>query len=364
MKKYKNYVQQSKVEIFFAACLQETWRTGVSTLEHENCIIFSSGLEPNLVKSQRGEQGVGILLSKNAVTAWKSARSFVHNDVGARIIAVRLLVNDNMKNEVELFLVSAFTPIGNTNQKPLDNFIEKLEIYISRKHPNDILVIGCNTNASIGTSYKRSNYGSARSVGPFGLTQRNRAGVRFNTCLEVNNLVAVTTYYKKNNYTTWTHPRSKLPHQIDHIITQKNDICRFVDAGATAPLIYSDHKAVICKLRINAHLKKRSTPRQKLAKLNHYYLNNQDSKTLFCQSILNELPINHETNYKYDELAHALEIAAHETLPKLNRPQPEWFKQNEVSLKSLIEKRNSALSLKILDQQDHHLKDYVKQEKN
>ena len=39
--------------------------------------------------------------------------------------------------------------------------------------------------------------------------------------------------------------------------------------------------------------------------------------------------------------------AAHETLPKRNRSQPGWSKQNEVRLKSLIEKRNSALSLKI-----------------
>ena len=39
--------------------------------------------------------------------------------------------------------------------------------------------------------------------------------------------------------------------------------------------------------------------------------------------------------------------AAHETLPKRNCPQSSCFKQNEVSLKSLIEKRNSDLSLKI-----------------
>ena len=158
--------------------------------------------------------------------------------------------------------------------------------------------------------------------------------------------MAVTTYCKKINYTTRTHPKSKLPHQIDDIITQKNDFCRFIDAGATH-LIYSDHEAVMCKLRISARLKKRSTPRQKLAKLNHNYLNTQGSKTLLCQSILNKPPINHETNYKYDELAHAMEKAVHETLPKRNRPQPGWFKQNEVNLKSLIEKRNSALSLKI-----------------
>ena len=71
----------------------------------------------------------------------------------------------------------------------------------------------------IGTTYKHSNYGSRRSIGLFALKHQNRAGVRFSTYLEVNNLVAVTTYYKKNNSTAWTLPRSKLLHQIDHIIT-------------------------------------------------------------------------------------------------------------------------------------------------
>ena len=42
-----------------------------------------------------------------------------------------------------------------------------------------------------------------------------------------------------------------------------------------------------------------------------------------------------------------MEKAAHETLPKRDRPQPGWFKQNKISLKCLTEKRNSDLSLKI-----------------
>lgn len=64
MKIYKTFVPQLKVEL----CLQETWQTGISTPEHENCIIFSSGLDPNHVQSRRGEQGARILLSENAVT--------------------------------------------------------------------------------------------------------------------------------------------------------------------------------------------------------------------------------------------------------------------------------------------------------
>ena len=57
-----------------------------------------------------------------------------------------------MKNEVGLFLISAYGSIGNANQKLWDNFIEKREICINRKHPSDIFVIGYDTNSSIGTS--------------------------------------------------------------------------------------------------------------------------------------------------------------------------------------------------------------------
>ena len=78
-------------------------------------IIFSSGLDPNHVQSRRGEQGARILLSENAVTVWRSTVSTVHNNLGARIVAVGLLVNENMKNEVGLSLISAYAPIGNAN---------------------------------------------------------------------------------------------------------------------------------------------------------------------------------------------------------------------------------------------------------
>ena len=86
----------------------------------------------------------------------------------------------------------------------------------------------------------------------------------------------------------------------------------------------------MCKLRISAHLKRQSTPTQKLAKLNHDYLSSQDTKTLFCKSILNELPINHEANCNYDELAHAMEKATQDTLPK-RKPSTTWMVQTKQS---------------------------------
>ena len=117
MKKYKNYVQQLKVEIFLQLAFKKLGELVSVHLNMRTVLSLVADQTLILVKSRRGEQGVGILLSKNAVTAWKSAGSIVHNDLGARIIAVRLLVNDNMKNEVGLFLIAAYAPIVNANQK-------------------------------------------------------------------------------------------------------------------------------------------------------------------------------------------------------------------------------------------------------
>jgi len=171
-----------------------------------------------------------------------------------------------------VFLISAYAPVGAANQNLWDDSIEKLESCIHRKPAGDIFVIGCDSNSSMGVSQSRSNSDSLRSVGSFGLKHRNRAGIHFSTYqLEVNSLIAATTCFEKNRYKTWTHPRSRLGHQIDHIITLKNDFCRFIDAGSTKSLIDTDHLGVMCLLRVSVHLTKQSkTLRQTLARQTRY----------------------------------------------------------------------------------------------
>ena len=93
-----------------AACVQETWRTGTDTLENGGCLLFLSGLKE--MKSNRGEQGVGIALSEHGVAAWKEAGSVLHNDFGGRIIAIRLQLRDARGKPVCIFLVSAYCLIG------------------------------------------------------------------------------------------------------------------------------------------------------------------------------------------------------------------------------------------------------------
>ena len=171
------------------------------------------------------------------------------------------------KNDVGIFLVSAYAPIGSADQSHWDDFMDKLDTCIARRLKGDIVVIGADTNSNMGVSNRRNTSNPMNSLGNCGLRHVNNAGLRFNTYLETNNMVALTTCFQKRSYGTWIHPRSKLPHQIDHFITSKSEFCRFTDAGVTEPVIDSDHRAVMCKLRISARLKKRSTPRQKISKL-------------------------------------------------------------------------------------------------
>ena len=124
---------------------------------------------------------------------------------------------------------------------------------MSRKRNSDVLIIGCDCNSSLGTSKWDSEAMFKNSIGKFSLTHRNLSGVRFMTFVETRNLLTLSTYNRKKSYATWTNPRSKLPHKIDHVLK------RFTDCGVITPLVDSDHNAVMCKIRLIAYFKIQSS---------------------------------------------------------------------------------------------------------
>ena len=130
------------------------------------------------------------------------------------------------------------------------------------------------------------------------------------------------------------------------MITEKSCFRYFVDAGAIAPLIDSDHRAVFTKLRMKMNIVKRITHRQKIMRLDLSKLNDPRIKKQFCQKV-NEYHSNDDTCDSYTKLENAMEKAARDILPKSNRIQPGWFSSNEKMLNALIEERNAALSMKL-----------------
>ena len=324
-----------------AACLQETWRSGSEIIEYEQCRLITIGLDA-AEQCSRGSQGVGIALNADGVEAWKAAGSVIHQNFGARVLAVRLLMRDVQQRDVGLFVVSAYAPVGNADEQVWDDYFENLSECIARKSNNDILVMGSDTNSSMGVADNTIDY--HRHLGRFGLKHRNNAGERFASYLAINSLLALTTCFRKSQYGTWVHPRSKLPHQIDHIIVANEHFCRFTDAGRAPVLLDSDHRAVYCKLRVMARLKKRTPQRTRLLRSNFDCLADKVIADTFCKKVVDTYSSQVERGEaKYTRLAKSLTVATLETLPMKEKAQPGWFAAAELQITPLIENRNRAM---------------------
>ena len=329
----------------FAACVQGTWRSGKDTVEVNQCKLVLTGLDAKEQRSNRGSQGVGIALSPQAVDAWRAAGCELHDDLGARVIAVRLLMRDKEGKDIGIFLVSAYAPIGIADENLWENFFNSLDTCVARKHNGDILVIGADTNSSMGCSGSAET-GNRATLGRFGLEHTNDSGRRFASYLAINNMLALTTCFKKKNYGTWIHPRSKLQHQLDHFLTIKDNSPSFTDAGVTQSLTDSDHRAVLCKLRLACRLKKRTSTRQRLLQLDYSGLKSDTIKDAFCQKVVEKYNAQPEDQPKYTKLATAVESVTCASLPRKSKPQPGWFVAAQHEINHLIQKRNAAQSKK------------------
>ena len=180
------------------------------------------------------------------------------------------------------------------------------------------------------------------SIGRFGLPHRNHAGIRFATFLEINNLVACSTYFRKKNYATWRHPRSKLQHQIDHII----DFSRIIDVFVSKPLLDTDHLSVRMKLRIASCLYRKSQRKVALSKFDsNKLITDQATRNNFNNALAEKLL--DSTRVDFELFERSVVDAASSTLPKSTRPCPDWFTQNQEELLYLIERRNTTVHNKI-----------------
>ena len=157
----------------------------------------------------------------------------------------------------------------------------------------------------------------------------------------MNNLFAMSTHFMKKGYATWIHPRSKLKHQIDHFLVNREMCHRIIDTGITTCLLDSDHLALSIKVRIMRRLRKKVSidPRQKMLKLDLTQLTD-DNKNELCHNIINKLE--NSQSPSYTELANAVKESRLQTLPRQNKSQPGWFKLNCDKLLYSINARNQA----------------------
>ena len=330
----------------FAACLQETWRAGFAAdLYTESGYTLIEWGPP--LQNGRGSRGVGLVLSRAATAAWQKAGGQHWKDDDARVLAIRMEVQDvRTRKGLCVFLVSGYAPDSSKPAAEIDAYYDALSRVLAHRHRGDVLVVGTDANASVGRGSLAggaADHGNA--VGPHGLAHMNAAGFRLRTFMETRELESLASYFRKRWYGTWLNPFSKREHQLDHFIVEQSEHRRFTDAGAcSGQLIGSDHRGVLCRLRIATALERRrdAGSRSKLMRLDFSELREPRAQACFARAVVRHVQETCDAGGlpPYAALADAVQATAVERLPKRARVSPGWFAGQSSALQRLIDVRN------------------------
>jgi hypothetical protein len=178
----------------FALGLQETWRIGTEEITEENYTFEGSGPSS---ESSRGSCDVGILLSPPATIARKSARSAnLHNDLGPRVVAFRMIVTDPTSGKnFGFFFIFAYAPTSDAFDTLKSEFDDALTIAINHRTAGDVITICADANASLGTIPTSKIGLTYTSIGSHGINYINDAGRQLRSFLELHYLASLSTFF-------------------------------------------------------------------------------------------------------------------------------------------------------------------------
>ena len=336
----------------YACCLQETWCTGGGKWEVDGYLFLQHGLETSTCN--RGRLGLAIGLSKDAQQAFVKAGSqkLVFGD---RIMAARLampagkhcrrvkgkkVMCDRIHN---VFLVNAYAPVSRASVEERKSFYSCLERCLAECKPHEILVMGGDVNASMGT---RRDVG-VQTLGSFGETHVNAAGTELYDFCTLHGLSVSSTYFKKaHTHATWYHPFSKKGYQLDHFFVKLKDHKRVTDVRNCPTWgVHSDHTPLLITLRLAGVSSKRRNVLD-CQRVDRRLLRNEEKRTEFRQIVLDsclqqraDAEVQHLTPMAH--LQTALASASH-VLKAPKDSSPQWFRDAEDLLAPLIKGRQNA----------------------
>jgi len=276
------------------AALQETWLQGQDTAEIDGFTVIRNNSEG--VAGMRG--GVAIVLDRDCTRAWDAAGN-ARCMPSHRVLAVRLKFEHTNGSSSNVCFVSGYAPIGAADAAEHARFRDDLDTAIDFAHEKDILIIAADLNASLGICARGEQWDeegsdSSRILGPHGIAHVNAAGRAVRTLMHMHRLCAATSFFKnepraegareekwpghrrrttpaaEERFRTWSHPRSRRGHQLDHILVRQSQRHRLsaahiVRAGLRAG---SDHRAVRATVqlgpRLKPHPKKPAAPQRGL----------------------------------------------------------------------------------------------------
>ena len=216
-------------------CVSETRLNGQTTLDliapsGKKAILFNSG-----PMDGSGLAGVGIIMTPKIASGLLD-----YEAVSDRIVMARLKGQSN-----NLTILSVYAPIRDAPDHLKDKFYADLQLTMNKIPRKDILVIGGDFNARIGTRLNDSEW----AIGNHGLGDRCINGVRLLMFAMLNNLSVANTWFKhKPCHTyTWRSRDGRTRTQIDYLLVSRrwksmikdSRVYRGADTGSKVdPTIY------------------------------------------------------------------------------------------------------------------------------
>ena len=312
------------------AALQETRLADTGSLREKDYTFFWQGKTSDEIR----EHGVGFAVRNTLISMIEPSESGTE-----RILTMRLQTTNGPVN-----LINAYAPTLSASDETKDQFYDQLHTVIDAFPKQEHLLLLGDFNARVGSD----NESWPVCLGKQGIGKMNNNGQRLLEICTWHNLCITNSFFKTKpqHKVSWMHPRSKLWHQIDHIITRRehlNDI--LITRSYQSADCDTDHSFVGCKTRLQPKKVHRAKPQGKPCI--------DASKTAIPEAVENFIKNFKETSCSTEEtnaarkpwhqLREQIYSTAKQAFGIRKRKNPDWYSSSRNIINPVVEKKRAIL---------------------
>ncbi|CAH1245993.1 Hypp7629 [Branchiostoma lanceolatum] len=270
-----------------------------------------------------------------------------------------------LKGKTQLTLISAYAPTMSYEQEQKELFYEKLAHLLNSVSKHDKLLLMGDFNARVGSD----SQSWPDVIGAHGVGRKNSNGQMLLTLCSEHGLTVTNTLYQLPDIhkVTWMHPRSKRWHQIDYIITRRQDIrdVRITRAIRGADC-WTDHTLLRSKLSFSTasahhtHRRRKDSTKKKLDVLK---LSHPETKEVLAANLreqIKKLPAENNPEKAWKNFRKLLYGTSELTLGHARRKHQDWFDNNNEEITRLLSQNQEAFTTWLNDKNSTAKHDHLK----
>ena len=311
------------------AALQETRLPDSGTKREENFTFFWKGKGTG----EKREHGVGFAVNNRLL-------SKIEEPAGGteRLLTLRLNTVQGPAN-----LICVYAPTNCSDEEKKDRFYEELDQTIRKTPSTEQVILLGDFNARVGADHESWS----KCLGHYGTGKMNDNGQRLLELCTRHDLCISNTLFdiRPHLKTSWRHPRSKLWHQLDLIIT-KNDNRKNVKLTRTyhSADCDTDHSLVACTIRAQPKKFHRAKPPGN-QRINSSKVVNSKLAEDYSRKLQETLPgiTEGSAEEKWATLQEVIYTQAKATFGTNGGSSQDWFKANEDKITPVLDQKRRAL---------------------